>query len=311
MRSAAPSPAGVGPRRDPQLAHPVAEAMPVGRHGRPQQHAVDDGVVGFVRGDGRRRHDRQPDRSLARPPAAGLGHGPDAGVVPEDDRLDPPVEDVGERLGRRRRAPGAGRRPAAPARAAARRAGPRRPAGRLVGWSASAGGRARAATSPGRALDVAERVERPPTSRPTGRSAAPAGAARPRRRARPARGCAPRSSARGGSPAPTRIALDVVVEQQPRHRERIGRLGARPGRPPAAPAGRRHEPGQRPFGTGHDREPARPPAADLEARQRVARRVRRARGRRRRPGRPRRSAADQQVDRRVRGRHRPGWRGCR
>ena len=94
--------------------------------------------------------------------------------------------------------------------------------------------------------------------------------------------------------------VDVVIEQEPRHHERIRGLGARSGGPPAAATGGRHEPRQRPLGTRHDRQPPGPPAADLEARQGIAADVGHAERRRelrvRGP-----DAADEQLDGDVHG----------
>ena len=66
--SGAPAVAGrVGPRRDAQLAHPVAQAVPVGARGRPARDAVDRRVVGVRRARAARRGpSRHPSRA-ARP----------------------------------------------------------------------------------------------------------------------------------------------------------------------------------------------------------------------------------------------------
>ena len=121
---------------------------------------------------------------------------------------------------------------------------------------------------------------------------------------------APRSSARGGSPAPTTMASIVAFEQHPGHRERIGRLDAGAARPPAAAPGRRRRARQ----------------ASVPSRRRSPRAVavgcgppgsgsplaagRRSRAPRRRPD-PRRSCGRREGRRPGRGRRRPGWRGCR
>ena len=56
----------VRPRGDPQLAHPVAQAVPVGAPGRPLPHPIDDRVVGLGRCQARGRDDRQVERRGSR-----------------------------------------------------------------------------------------------------------------------------------------------------------------------------------------------------------------------------------------------------
>ena len=107
----------------------------------------------------------------------------------------------------------------------------------------------------------------------------------------------PRSSAPGGSPAPARMPSTAAVEQEPGHRQRVGRLHARPRRPPAASCRRLHERRQRPLRRGDDGQAARGSRAHARAPG--------WRRRRRRPGRPRvggqarigrRDASQEQVD---------------
>ena len=109
-----------------------------------------------------------------------------------------------------------------------------------------------------------------------------------------------RSSAAGGSRGPDEDRVRPAIEEQPGHLQRIGRLGARRDRPPAAPCRGRHERGERPF-RGRD-DPERPGriGADLEADEVRRRRRRSGRGAPRSPGRPGSSAVEQDRERGIR-----------
>ena len=210
---------GVRPRGDAQLAHSVAQAMSVRRDRRPDEDAVDDGVVGVVRRDRSGRHDGDTCRPVL-PTGRWRRPRPHACVVAQDDGLDPPVQHVGEGLGRRsdgtpRVIDGEGELQqqvgerttvrriadavARPGRARPHRAGRRRPR-----TTASPSDMAPASTT-GR---VGRRVATAATSAASSR-------------------IAPRSSARGGSPAPARMASTSGPSRSARHRQGIGRFHAR------------------------------------------------------------------------------------
>ena len=135
----------VGPRRDAQLAQPVAQAVPVGAPGGPRPDPIHDRVVRIGRARG--RASGTTARSDGRRPAADAGRRgrPGAGVVADLDDVDAPVEDLRQRHGapvRARDAQSSGGRasssrssasgppgdaaPAPPARARPRRAAGRR-----------------------------------------------------------------------------------------------------------------------------------------------------------------------------------------
>ena len=145
---ATPSPVASAHGRDPQLAHPVAQAVAVGAPGRPLPDPVDDRVVGLGRGERGGRDDRQVDdrRPRRRRPARPRRARP--GVVADLDDLDAPVEDLGQGHG------AGAERPAGVVRRQGEldeQVGQRRPPG------ATAAPPGRAATSPARVADVAER----------------------------------------------------------------------------------------------------------------------------------------------------------
>ena len=224
MRRAAPSPAASDHGAIRSSRRRSRRRCRSARHGRPGQDAVDDGVVRLVGSDARPTA-RWPGRLVdGRPPAPGWPRRATPASWPSDDRLDPPVEDLGQRP--RSPAPeraGAGRRAATRARAGGRRAGPGIRLGRAA---ATDGGR--------RQQDLAGPRRRRRRARPGLRTS------------RPARtmGSSGRRRGDGGHEGgqlleraalvgARRVAcadedrLDAVVEQQPRHRQRVGRLGAR------------------------------------------------------------------------------------
>ncbi len=70
--------------------------MPVSGHRRPGHHAVDDRVIGLIGRDGSRRdHSESDRRGLAA--LTGDGDRTRRCVMAEHDRLDAPVEHVGQR----------------------------------------------------------------------------------------------------------------------------------------------------------------------------------------------------------------------
>ena len=70
--------------------------MPVGAPRRPGPDPVDDRIVGLGRRQRGGRYDGQVDRR-GPTPDPGHGQGARAGVEPDLDDIDPPVEDLGER----------------------------------------------------------------------------------------------------------------------------------------------------------------------------------------------------------------------
>ncbi len=92
-----PLPRRVGPRRDAQLAQAVAQAMAVRRQRRPDEDAVDHGIVGLFGGHGGARDHREAGRALGTAGRRGRGR-TDARVVPQREDLDASVEQVREGL---------------------------------------------------------------------------------------------------------------------------------------------------------------------------------------------------------------------
>ena len=280
--------------------------MPVRRHVDHTSTPSTTASSGSSGATAARRDDRQPGRGARRPPDDGLGAGPDRRVVPEDDGLDPPVEDVGEASGSRRRPPAAGRRPAGPARAAGSPSGSAASVADAVGAVRPARGGPRP-DAPRRRRTRPEPLGHRP--RP-GRSAAPADGGRRPPRARPARGSrsVPRVAAgrrrRPGSRSTSRSSSSRVIASG----SVVSTLA--PDGPPAAPAGGRDERGEGPLRAGHDGQPARSLAADLEAGQRIGAPIRRGRGPRPGPG-PRPASARAAGRRRARRRRRPASRSGR
>ena len=271
----------IGPRRDAQLAQPVAQAVPVRGHRRPDEHAVDDRVVRVVGGDGGGRHDGQSAAAPARRrPTAWPSPGPTASwpstiVSTRRSRTSArawvaaPIARRGSSTGRRARA-GARASGSSAARPPARRP-------------------ARAATAPGRA-PTSPNAARPsdmPPARMIGSSGRRSATAATSDASSP---MAARSSGRGGSPAPASMASTAGSRSR-----RVMASGSTSRRWPTTVrqplrSARGDERGERPFRAGDDGQPRRPAAADLEPRQLGSGRHRSAPSDPRRPGRRARHA---------------------
>ena len=187
---------GVGPWRDAQLPHPVAQAMSIRGHGRPGQDPIDDIVVRFRRRQPGAGHDGEIQESRAPCAVAGRATTRVAPSIADLDELDAPVGHVGE--GRRgdTECPPCVRRSGRPTRAAVRAAGSRPGRSRPPARARSR----RRAWSSRRTRTAAPPSHRPARSARSGRrvaTAATSAASSPR---------ALRSSAAGGSVAPARIA---------------------------------------------------------------------------------------------------------
>ena len=216
MRSAAPSPAA--------SAHGAIRSSRMRSRMRwrsdgtvdHSEDPVHDRVVGLVRGHGGRRDDRQAHRS-AHAPDRRLGRRADPGVVTQDDRLDAAMQHVRQRLGRR--TDGAprvvrrhghleqqlaerirpGERPRRPPRAdrpPATAAPGRRPLGAAAAASTIGPGRAETSPNSSSVSDIAPDRTIGTSGRRTATAETSAASSR----------IALRSSGRGGSPAPTRMA---------------------------------------------------------------------------------------------------------
>ena len=254
----------IGPRCDPELAHPVADPVTVGRHGDPHENAIDDGVVGVVRRHRGGRHHRESDRG------GSTARGRDryrsrTGVVAQHDGLDATVEHVGE---------GAGARAKRPSWIVGRQGQLEQEVGqRILGVGVAAGaclGRRRREHDLARSgADVTEDVETL-RHRPRQDDRDLGAPDRDRRHER-------RELADGPAlVCPRRVTGahhdrgDAAIEQEARHRQRVRGLGTRPGRAPAAPTRGRDQPRERPLRAGDDGDAAGSPAANLEPRQLVA-----------------------------------------
>ena len=248
----------VGPRRDPQLAQPIAKAVAVRRPGRPCRDPVDGVVVGVRRAPAPPRARSRASRPRRARPATGPGTRSGARVEADLDDVDPPVEHVGEgRRGRTERPPGiVGRK------------GERRSAGRGGRRHRRRPARPRPSrTRPSRSDDVTKRVAAArPCRRPGPRTARGVDAAAAATSA-PSSPSARRSSAAGGSPAPARIASTRESSRRLDISSGSVGLGARRRHAPAAPRCRGHERPERPFRSGHHGQQTRRVAGNLHPRE--------------------------------------------
>ena len=90
---------GVRPRREAELAEPIAQPMPVDRDRRPGEDAVDRRVVGVGRNEPGLGDERGGDPTR-RAADAGRRRGPKPAVEADIDDLDPPIDGVGQPGGR-------------------------------------------------------------------------------------------------------------------------------------------------------------------------------------------------------------------
>ena len=167
-----------------------------------------------------------------------MGQGAEAPVVADLDELHAPVEHLGQRLRRGARAT---------RRASSSAAGPAPPGGRAAGpRQARDGPRAPAASRPTRALR-SPKAAAPSAMAPASTTQplrAPSGDGRHERRQL---GQGPALVGAGGIAGAGEDAVGPAVEQEPGHRQRIGRLRARRDRAPAAPGRGGDEWRERPF----------------------------------------------------------------
>ncbi len=83
----------IGPRREAELAEPIAQPMTVDRDRRPGEHPVDGRVAGVRRNQPGIRDERRRDATRRAGDARG-GRGPETAVVADVDDLDPTVDRV-------------------------------------------------------------------------------------------------------------------------------------------------------------------------------------------------------------------------
>ena len=169
---------GVAPRRQGELAQPVADAEPVERDAEPADDRVEVRVAERrAAGARRRRRSRRRAAASTAPSRRRRRRGGDArpGRLADLDDLDPPAEDLGER---RRSRPPSARRPSGPSpRSVVEQHAQRGPA-------ALRGRRRRAASRPARSDGIAASIRPPGSARPPDEHGDEVGPAlrRPRRR---------------------------------------------------------------------------------------------------------------------------------